>query len=95
MPDLLTSLRRLALSRKLHGHFRHRLGGPPLDIGVHPVAPHAARTAVHEIGHLLDCSGLGEADEFSPVVADLDARFREALAGGEWTGRKRSNIFGA
>lgn len=71
-------IRRLALSRKLHGHFRHRLGGPPLDIGVHPAARHAALTAVHEIGHFLDYSGLGEAG-FGSVAGDLLGPWRAAV----------------
>jgi len=72
-------IRRLALSRKRHGHFRHRLGGPPLDIGVHPAARHAALTAVHEIGHFLDYSGLGEAGEFGSVADDLLGPWRAAV----------------
>lgn len=76
-------IRRLALSRKMHGHFRHRLGGPPLDIGVHPAAPHAALTAVHEIGHFLDYSGLGGAGEFGSVAADLLGPWRAAVRSSE------------
>jgi len=72
-------IRRLALSRKLHGHFRHRLGGPPLDIGVHPAARYPALTAVHEIGHFLDYSGLGEAGGFGSVAGDLLGPWRAAV----------------
>lgn len=72
-------IRWLALSRPLRGHFRHRLGGPPLDIGVHPAAPDAALTAVHEIGHFLDYSGLGEAGEFGSVADDPLGPWRAAV----------------
>ena len=72
-------IRRLSLNRKLHGHFRHRLGGPPLDIGVHPAARYPALTAVHEIGHFLDYSGLGEPGEFASVAGDLLGPWRAAV----------------
>lgn len=76
-------IRRIVLSRRLHGHFRHVLSGPPLDIGVHPNAHHAALTAVHEIGHFLDYSGLGASGEFSSVAGDLLSPWRAAVRGSD------------
>ena len=74
-------MQRIVLSRRLHGHFRHVLGGPPLDIGVHPAARHAALTAVHEVGHFLDYSGLGAAGEFCSVDGDTLGPWRAAVRG--------------
>ncbi len=74
-------MRRVVLSRRLHGHFRHVAGGPALDIGVHPAARHAALTAVHEVGHFLDYAGLGAGGEFCSVSGDALGAWRAAVRG--------------
>ena len=76
-------LRRLAVNRRMRGHFRYVLGGPPLDIGVHPAARHAALTALHEVGHFLDYSGLGASGEFCSVSGDLLDPWRAAVRGSD------------
>ncbi len=72
-------VKRVVLSRGMHGHFMHVAGGSPLEIAVHPAAGHAALTAVHEVGHFLDYSGLGASGEFCSVTGDLLSGWRAAV----------------
>ena len=76
-------IRRRAVDRRMHGCFRHVLGGPPLDLSVHPAARHAAMTAVHEVGHFLDYSGLGASGGFCSVAGDLLSPWRAATRGSD------------
>jgi hypothetical protein len=72
-------IKRLALSRGMHGRFLHVIGGRPLEIAVHPASRYAALTAVHEIGHFLDYAGLGDAGGFCSVSGNLLGGWRSAV----------------
>ena len=72
-------IKRLVLSRGMHGRFLHVIGGRPLEIAVHPASRYAALTAVHEIGHFLDYAGFGDSGEFRSVAGNLLDGWRAAV----------------
>ena len=75
------SLKRLALSRGMHGRFLYAAGGQPLEIAVHYASSHAELTTVHEIGHFLDYAGFGIFSEFCSVAEPILSDWRLAVRG--------------
>ncbi len=72
-------LKRLALSRGMHGRFLYVAGGQPVEIAVHYASSHAELTTIHEIGHFLDYAGLGVFGDFSSVADPILDGWRSAI----------------
>ncbi len=72
-------IKRLELSRGMHGRFQHIVGGQPIQIAVHYASSHAELTTVHEVGHFLDYAGFGVAGEFSSVAGAVLDGWRAAV----------------
>lgn len=72
-------IKRLALSRGMHGRFQHVVGGQPIQIAVHYASSHAELTTVHEVGHFLDYAGFGISGEFSSVAGAVLDGWRSAV----------------
>ncbi|MDQ2798767.1 MAG: hypothetical protein M3Y13_03885 [Armatimonadota bacterium] len=72
-------IKRLALSRGMHGRFLYVTGGESKEIAIHYASSHAELTAVHEIGHFLDYAGFGIAGEFSSAAEELLEDWRSVV----------------